>query len=99
MLVHGIWGIDMAAMNEKEAREYISGLFKIVGTNSILIVLSRGKVKRLYCPFWVIAKVDVPPLEKGKEYAVEAVKMTLHLQDVFIIDGKAYLVWYFAVMV
>ena len=99
MLVHGIWGIDMAAMNEKEAREYISGLFKIVGTNSVLVVLQKGKVKRLYCPFLVIAKMDVPPLEKGKEYAVEAVKMTLHLQDVFIIDGKAYLVWYFAVKV
>ncbi len=89
----------MTAMNEKEAREYISELFSIVGTNSVLVVLPRGKLKRLYCPFWVIAKVDVPPLEKGKEYTVEAVKMTLHLQDVFIIERKAYLVWYFAVKV
>ena len=59
----------------------------------------KGKIKRPYCPFVVIAKIDVPPLEKGKEYSVEAIKMTLHLQDVFIIEGKAYFVWYFAVKV
>jgi hypothetical protein len=47
----------------------------------------------------VIVKVDVANLEKGKEYSVEAVKMTLHLQDVFIIRGKAYWVGYFAVKV
>jgi len=34
---------------------------------------------------------------KGGEYAVEAVKMTLQKQDVFIIEGKAYFVWYFSI--
>ena len=86
-------------MSEKEARKYIVELFKIVDTKSILVVLYDGKVKRLHCPFWVICKVDVPPLQKGQEYAVEAVKMTLQLQDVFIIDGKAYFVWYFKIIV
>ena len=86
-------------MEKQEARKYIAELFKIVNTSSILVVLYDGKVKRLHCPFKVIAKIDVPPLEKGKEYAVEAVKMTLQLEDVFIIQGKAYFVWYFAVKV
>lgn len=86
-------------MSEKETRKYISELFKIVGTNSVLIVLSTGKVRRLYCPFLVICRVDVPILEKGKEYAVEAVKMTLQKQDVFIIEGRAYFVWYFKIKV
>ena len=81
--------------NEKEAREYILELFKIVSTDSILVVNYKGKVKRLYCPFWVICKVDVPPLQKGNQYAVDAVKMTLKLEDVFIINGRAYFVWYF----
>jgi hypothetical protein len=45
----------------------------------------------------VICLVDVPPLQKGGEYAVEAVKMTLEKQDVFIIEGKAYFVWYFTI--
>ncbi|AHW62331.1 hypothetical protein SAMN05444285_1625 [Draconibacterium orientale] len=86
-------------MKDQKARAYITGLFKIVGTDSVLVVLYTGHVKRVHCPFTVIAKVDVPPLVEGKEYIVHAVKMTLHLQDVFIIDGKAYLVWYFAVKV
>ena len=86
-------------MSEKEARKYIAELFKIVNTSSILVVLYDGKVKRLHCPFWVICKVDVPPLEVGNKYQVEAVKMTLKLQDVFIIEGKAYFVWYFTIIV
>ena len=86
-------------MEKQEARKYIAELFKIVNTSSILVVLFDGKVKRLYCPFRVIAKIGVPPLEKGKEYLVDAVKMTIQLEDVFIIRGKAYLVWYFVVKV
>jgi len=84
-------------MSEMEARRYIAELFKIVGTNSVLVVMPLGRVKRLYCPFFVICKVEVPPLQKGGEYAVEAVKMTLQKQDVFIIQGKAYFVWYFSI--
>ena len=82
---------------EKEAREYITGLFKIVGTDSILVVLHNGKLKRLYCPFLVICKVNVPPLQKGNQYAVDAVKMTLKLEEVFIIEGRAYYFWYFEI--
>lgn len=82
-----------------ETKKYITELFKIVGTNSILVVTSRRKLIRLYCPFTVICAVNVPPLEKGGEYSVEAVKMTLKLEDVFIIDGKAYLVWYFVIKI
>ncbi len=86
-------------MSEKEIRKYISELFKIVRTNSVLIVLSTGKVKQLYCPFMVICKVDVPPLQVGHQYAVEAVKMTLQKQEVFIIEGRAYFVWYIKIIV
>jgi hypothetical protein len=83
--------------NEKEAREYILELFKIVSTNSILVVNYKSKVKRLYCFFWVFCKVDVPPLQKGNKYAVDAVKMTLKLEEVFIIEGRAYFFWYFEI--
>jgi len=84
-------------MSELEARKYIAELFKIVGTNSVLVVMPLGRMKRLYCLFWVICKVEVPPLEKGNEYQVDAVKMTLKLEDVFIIQGRAYFVWYFSI--
>ena len=45
-------------------------------------------MRRLYVPFIVICKEDVPKLEKGKEYTVEAVKMTLKLEEVFIIEKE-----------
>jgi hypothetical protein len=51
-------------MIEKEARKYIAELFNIVGANNVLVVTPIGKVKRLYCPFCVICKVDIPPLQK-----------------------------------
>jgi hypothetical protein len=84
-------------MDEQEARKYIAELFKIVGTDSILVVMHTGTIKRLYCPFWVICKTDIPPLQRGNSYAVDAIKMTLKLQDVFIINGRAYFVWYFSI--
>ncbi|MGQ8336290.1 hypothetical protein ACUNWD_07030 [Sunxiuqinia sp. A32] len=80
-----------------QARKYIIDLFKIVGTDSILVITSNGKLLRLYCPFKVISKVDVPPLLRGHIYSVKAVKMTLKLEEVFIIDDKAYFVWYFTI--
>jgi len=83
----------------EEARKYIIELFKIVDTNSILVVMPAGKLKRLYCPFMVVCRVNVPPLQVGHEYTVEAVKMTLQKLDVFIIGGNAYFVWYFTIKV
>lgn len=73
-------------------------LFKIVSTNSILAVDYRGRVKRLYCPFRVVCKEDVVSLKKGERYAVDAVKMTLELKEVFIIKGRAYYIWYFTII-
>lgn len=83
-------------MSEK-ARKYILELFKIVDTNSILVISPNGKLRRIYCPFVVICKVNVPPLFQWSEYEVDAVKMTLQLEEVFIISGKAYYVSYFTI--
>ena len=84
-------------MTEK-ARQYIIEMFKIVGTDSLLIITPMGRLRRLYCPFKVVCKVDVSSLIKGQEYAVNAIKMTLKLEDVFIIEGKAYHVWCFTII-
>ena len=89
----------MDSQSEKKARAYIAQLFSIVGTNSVLVIFPTGKVKRLYCPFEVICKVDAPPLERGKEYLVEAIKMTLKLEEVFIVEGRAYHIWCFSIKV
>ena len=85
-------------MTEKN-RQYILELFKIVSPKSILVVDQYGKVKRLYCPFKVLAILNIPPdISEGKFYMVEFVKMTLELKEVFIIQGKGYFIWYFRII-
>ena len=83
-------------MNDNE--RYIKDLFKIVGTDSILIIDRQGKLARLYCPFEVVVIGQLPDLNVGDTVWVEAVKMTVTLKDVYIIRGKAYYVWYFKVI-
>ena len=85
-------------MTEQQVRKYILDLFSIVGTDSILIIGRTGELKRLRCPFTVVCKVETPHLEFGEPYAVSAVKMTLRLEHVFIIQGRAYFIWYFAIV-
>ena len=80
--------------NEKYVRE----LFKTVKTNSILIISGEGKLLRIYCPFKVEVIERLKDLKIGEVFWVEAVKMTLTLKDVYIIKGKAYYVWYFAIL-
>jgi len=79
-------------------RGYILSLFKVVSTTSILVVDSKGNLKRLHCPFNVVAIVESPPqIVVGAFYMVDAVKMTLELKEVYIIEGKGYFIWYFQI--
>lgn len=83
----------------EQNRNYILELFKIVSTASILVIDSQGNLKRLYCPFKVVAVVSSPPqIIVGEIYYVESLKMTLELKEVYIIEGKAYYIWYFKIM-
>lgn len=84
---------------DEKNRKYILDLFKVVSTNSILIIDCERNLKRLYCPFNVIAIVEVPPqIVVGAFYMVESVKMTLDLVDVYIIEGKGYFTWIFRIL-
>ena len=79
-------------------REYILELFKIVSTTSILVVDREGNLKRLKCPFKVVAVVELPPqITVGASYYVDAVKMTLDLEEIYIIQNKGYFIWYFKI--
>ena len=79
-------------------REFILELFKIVNTTSILVIDNKGNLKRLHCPFKVVAIVELPPqIIAGAFYMVDAVKMTLELKEVYIIQGKGYFIWYFKI--
>ena len=80
--------------NEK----YIREIYRLVKTDSILIIDRYGKLRRLYCPFKVIVIRIVPNLKTGEIAYVEAVKMTITLEDVYIIGGKAYFIWNFKIL-
>lgn len=83
----------------EQNREYILALFKIVSTASILVIDNKGNLKRLKCPFKVVAVVELPPdIALGAFYMVDAVKMTLELKEVYIIKGKGYFIWYFKII-
>jgi len=66
-----------------------------VSTNSILYINGNGELKRLFCPFRVKAKVDIPPISEGDVVWVEAIKMTPDGMDVYIIGSLGYYVIYF----
>jgi hypothetical protein len=85
-------------MNEDEARRYIGELYKIVSSSSILVIDYRGAMHRVYCPFRVLAVIEVPPdIIQGKFYFVEAVKMDLLLKEVYIIKEQGYYYWGFLI--
>ena len=80
-------------------REYILELYKIVSTTSILVIDREGILKRLKCPFKVVAVVELPPqITVGASYYVEAVKMTLELKEVYIIQNKGYFIYFFKII-
>ena len=86
-------------MSEEKARIYIVELFRIVSSSSILVMDSIGTLHRLNCPFRVVALMDIPPdIKEGKPYFVNAVKMSLDLKDVFIINGEGYYIWSFVIL-
>ena len=62
-------------MDEKDRKRYIQEIFKYCKTDSILIISAEGHLERLWRPFRVLVIVDVPPLRKGQEKLVIAVKV------------------------
>ena len=80
------------------SKEYFKELMKHVDPHSLLVIARRGQLIRLYCPFSVMVLYDIGNLERGDIVTVEAVKITLELMDVFIIQGKAYYLVYFRML-
>ena len=70
----------------------------MVDSKSILVIDSRGKLRRIFCPFPVISLVRIYSFEKGQVLSVDSVKVTMQLEDIFIIGGKAYLIKYFGII-
>ena len=77
-------------MDDRERRRYIEEIFKLCKTDSILIINKWDMLERRLCPFLVIVIKDVPPLNEGDVVWVAAVRMSLELIDVYIVQNKAY---------
>ena len=80
-------------------KEYLEYLLKDMRWDSILIVDAKGKLRRIHCPFNVIALRQFTELNEGEMATVDAVKVTPKAIDVYLIKGQAYYIWYFQVII
>ena len=85
-------------MSDEEKKKYIEEIFKYCKTDSILVISKTGQLQRLQCPFEVLVISDVGELIKGLKCLVSAVKIDLHLIDVYVVKGKAYYYFNFRVI-
>jgi hypothetical protein len=82
-------------MNRMDKEKYLQELLKWISSDSMLVIDDKGDLRRIYCPFKVICLVDFPTITKGQKVAVEAIKLTVEVKEVYIIKGTAYYIAYF----
>jgi len=78
--------------------KYLEEISKFCDPLSILVLDENGRLIRIYCPFPVVVLKSVGNLYKEDIVYVQAVKLTPKLMDVFIINGKAYYLYYFRIL-
>ena len=78
--------------------ENLKELLKWISSDSILVIDKSGKLRRLYCPFWVISLVDFPVIKQGEKVSVDAVKLTVEVKEVYVIRGIHYYIIYFKII-
>jgi len=79
--------------------KYLEEISKFCDPLSILVLDENARLIRIYCPFPVVVLKPVGNLDKGDIVDVQAVKLTPELMDVFIINGKAYYLYYFRILI
>jgi len=68
-------------------------------TNCLLIVTLNGELRRLTCPFEVRNVAEVPHLDYGFIYPVQAVMLSKDGKMVYYIHGKAYYYYHFLIKI
>ena len=61
----------------------------------LYVVTWNNILKQLFCPFKAAVLKSVGSLREGQIVWVEAVKVTMQLKTVFVIDGSAYFFYHF----
>lgn len=82
-----------------DKHKYIRELFEVVSSDSILIIDKDNRLIRLNVPFTVLVAFEVPGLSIGEIRYVTAIRMSLDLIDVYIIEGKAYYYYNFVLWI
>ncbi len=70
----------------------------IIDPFSMLVVNSRGELKRIYCPFLARCMIPSKYLQLNETYVIDMVKTELKENIIFIIQGKPYLHHYFNIL-
>jgi hypothetical protein len=82
-----------------EKEKYVRELLKWVSSDSLLVIDHQGNLRRIYCPFKAICLVEYPDIRRGEKVSVESVKLTAEVREVFIINGTAYFIIYFKILI
>lgn len=63
----------------------------IIDPFSLLVVNSKGELKRIYCPFLARCMIPINNLLQNEAYVIDMVKIDLSEEIIFIIQGRQYL--------
>lgn len=91
--------LNIDDMDQIARKKYLEEILKLCGTDGIMVIDKTDRIKRLKCPFYVVAVLDVGELTKGLICLVFAVKLDSNLMDVYIIEDKAYYHYNFRLVV
>jgi hypothetical protein len=81
------------------SKEDIEAINKYCSPDSLLIVTIKGDLTRLFCPFDVIVIDKIDVYVPGQVLKVPQVKMDSNLILVYIIKGKGYNYFNFAILI
>lgn len=79
-------------------KEDLAEQLKYSSSEWLYVVTRNNILKQLFCPFRVAVLKPVGELVEGQIVWVQAVKVTLCLKTVFIIDGSAYYYYHFNIL-
>ena len=82
-------------MNKQDLAEQL----KYSSSEWIYIVTWSNLLKQLFTPFRVTVLKSVGSLSEGQIVWVEAVKVTIELKTVFVVDGSAYYYYHFNILI
>jgi len=70
----------------------------IIDPFSLLVVNSKGELKRIHCPFLARCMIPIKKLLANEAYVIDMVKTDLSEEIVFIIQGRPFLHSFFNIL-